>query len=539
MNRNKNTTKEKNYRGKGERRNSHNADRRDGKSDYKKKEKDAKLEAEARPNDPNYYFLDRGVADQVSQLSFQTLGGVDRYLGSQPIAYPNIKAHFWNPSAGVQPSVNPPQQLQQTGINMAGLRLFTKLSAYTGRQATYGPQDISTMILDMGEIISCMEWVRRAFGVAFLGSEQNRTYPLMLLNAMKIDGSDFYANYSQYRNRFNKLVTLVNQLPIPQSCAYFDKCAHMYEKVYLDAPSPLATVIVDNPLTTWILDETSYSGGSILATTYWCGTVTTGDVSAVNTLSYYLVQLERMVNALLNSSTLQVVYTDLLNLASKMDVKFWKLDYLNEGYLVIPEYNAFYLLQMHNSTITGVPAIPTYIAGSSETPWNDVYPNAGNNALFYNPGFKPWYTTSGGDNVGPMPARVILDSINAQPSVEDRIEMIRWTSLSSGDAATIGGVEYVIDTVLADHYITKVQYFRGNTARVTESSSFRTEGNANIEWAALATKVDWNALVYVFDTNSDLPTGDVIGDLNYYTVIDYDWLRPIFDFTALALYEFR
>lgn len=295
-----------------------NSDKRDAKKDLM-----PLMSAENRDNNPNWYFTDAKLADQVSQLSFQQLAGFPLEIFGKEFDVPNIVRILFNPCPGVTPAkdFNNSAFNRTSGLNLAGFRIFSKLSAYTGRIATYGPQDISTMLLAMGEVISCVEFLRRAFGIAFTINMRNRDYPRTILDfGMLIDSDDLFKYFSDYRTRFNSLITMINQLPIPKNIAYFDKCASMYEHVYLDAPSSMAQSLITVPFTTWVLDETSYSGGTVLKTTAWAADAAQNmyyTIAAPRTMGDYLDIVDLMVGNLLNSSNLQVVYTDLLNLAVK------------------------------------------------------------------------------------------------------------------------------------------------------------------------------------------------------------------------------
>lgn len=514
---------------------------------------EAMLDAEGRNNNPNWYFLDAKVAEQVSQCSFRTIAGYPMYatlpngtsdgsgIGShsQDMALTSICAVWLNPSPGVQRTYNTVDS-QQSAINLAGFRLFQKISAFTGRKIeTYGPQDLSTLILYFGEIISLVEWGRRVFGVFYTSSERNRAYPRAVLQAMRVNPDDFAANYPAYRTRFNALVTRLNAVVIPKNINYFDKCASLYEKIYLDSESPMAQTIFYSPNTTWNLDETSYEGGTRLVTATFMDNATgTGASTPVVFGTGFLSKIESMVDTLLNSATFNSIFMDLLNLASKQSMEFWKFDYLLDGYTVMPEYNRNFLLQFHNMTFIGTPSAPalTTTGTGAVTPNNDVYPNPDDNALFYNPG---WIIYSNLPTTAPT-HDAIIDSDVAAPGTEDRIEMMRFTAMSGKTIAlNISGSNYSIDAVLPDHYAVAMLIQTANGTRVKINHSYN-----NDDWraAALLSQIDWAPFQYVLETESGSVlrySGNVVGDLNYYTTIDAEYLQQVADFVGFALYDVR
>lgn len=472
---------------------------------------------------PNWYFTDKAMAEQVTQMAFQNLAGYPIEIGVNKLDVPNVNTIFLNPAPGVINTADYGSTLlnKTAGINLAGFKFFSELAAYTGRSAIYGPQDISTMILGLGELLSMMEVIRRMFGVAFTMNMRNRSYPREVLAAMYVDPDDIFDHFSDYRTRYNTLVTMVNQIPIPATIAYLDKCQRIYEEIYLDTESSMAQTLIPMPFTTWVMDETSYSGGTILATEpVCCAADKITPLSTLQPLSYFLDIADKQIGALLNSSTLNVVYTDILNLATKKGVAFLKMDYLAEGYAVVPRYSQEFMLQMHNSTLIGQPVLTSLIATPVHaTPYNDVYPNANTNSLYYNPGFGLAYANPDVPRTG---SYVLVDLLSDNPDVVDRIEVLRYASLGAQNIFTSGGNKYCCDAVVPDHYIVGVKFWTPsgtissdfvNTTQYQESIGFK-------RLASLVANIDWAPRFYEYSTSTGLLTGNYTGDVNFYTTID-------------------
>lgn len=70
------------------------SNRQGSKSDDKREE----LVVGDRPNNPNWYFTDAMLADQVSQLSFQNLAGLPVHMGGRDWNVPNLVRIEMNPS---------------------------------------------------------------------------------------------------------------------------------------------------------------------------------------------------------------------------------------------------------------------------------------------------------------------------------------------------------------------------------------------------------------------------------------------------------
>lgn len=508
----------------------------------KMEREDASSHLEERENDPRWYFTDEKLADQVSQLSFQNLAGYPINYDGKDFDVPNIVRIYLNPSPGVQLSTRYGTPLaQNSAINMAAFRFYSKLSAFTGRTQSYAPQDVAVMVLAMGELISQIENVRRMFGIVNVGNMRNRDYPKTMLNfGLVVDADDLCANYSNYRTQFNTLITLVNQLPIPKNIAYFDKCAALYEHVYLDAPSSMAQSIVCIPFSTWVLDEASYSGGTVLKTYPVCVDSTYGQFATPPTMAWYLNLLSTMIGAMLNSTTLNVVYTDILNYASKQGMEFWKFEYLYENYLVIPEYNANFLLQMHNATIVNNPAETTLVTSPVVvTPYNDVYPDANTNSVYYNPAFHCVLSMANGKPSTGSDA--LIDMLTDSPTLTDRVEVTRFTSISGGTYYTPSyGTQPVcsIDTTLPDHYVVMCRFETQTNNLTNKTANTTLLGTHFRDISALVANIDWAPRFWEIDSSANY-TGRYTGDVNFYTLVDEQYLRKLHDFVGLALYDLR
>jgi hypothetical protein len=515
------------------------------------------LDSTQRDNNPNWYFTDAGLADQVSRLAMRNFAGQDINAGDFAMKCPTINTVYVNPCPGVQTSYI--DGGQKSAVNLAGFRLYTKVGALTGRNLPYLPKDMSTAVLAFGEVISMVEFLRRAFGVAYTYSQRNRSYPIKAIKAMGINAEDLIMNFSKYRNRFNMLITRINQLPIPKDVAYFDKCASLYEKIYLDSPSAMASSIMLVPATTWTIDEAGYEGGTVLRTTpvtYGDNSVTDlSDAGTVNQalvqglrqfhdISWYFNVVELMVDRLLGSQTLNLVYADLINYAAKMGKSFWVFDYLRDDYSVFPEYNANFLLQFHNATFVGMPQAQFLVNSSPDqvvTPLNDVYPNPDNNTLYYNPAFR---TNTRSNTLAPAVRNILVDFTSDNPSVEDRIEALRFTSLLKGFTANgiihKGGsaVDYYTNVMLVDHYFVGMTAWTNDEVPSISALNPYATIDSNFDQAsapamASLTAMDWAPFMY------NLSAGAIIGDRNFYTTVDEAYLRPIIDFVGLALYDLR
>lgn len=473
-----------------------------------------------RDNDPSFYFLNEDLANQASSFAFDSYLGVDTPYKSEgtdaPIKVPSIFQFMLNPSAGDTSDI-------KTGINIAALKTYTTLSSINAKTTNYAPQDITTLLLAIGELISIMEHIRRAFGVAFTYNQRNRDIPKQLLEVMGFDSDDFLQNLAQHRLHFNSWVTAINKLPIPSNISYFYKCAQLYQHVYTDSNSAMAQVIICRPYSTWIMDEAYNDQGTGLRTT---------ELPLIGKWAQWVNIVDSMIEALFTSTTLNYIYSDVLNLASKEHVEMLYLDYLVEGYSVVPEYNSNFLLQMHNATIIGAPT------GDNK---NDVTPNVNKNIVNYEPRWK----LTGEALPGYRGNDIIVDLDTPEANVADRIEATRYQATLekiSSDPVIFKA------SALPDHYVVSMRYVLPDTVfaaakeLVTTTLRFLDTSKDHsllMDFLPLA-QYDWAPIVYITHlSETDPQYTTLLGDVNYYTTLQTEWYRRVNDLTFQALFTLR
>lgn len=536
--------------------------RRNKSFDFKKD--GAGLDNSGRDNDPNYYFVSPELAQQAGQLSFQNVLGGGPVVGQYRV--PGIMAISFNPCMGgyydrphaagayfTRPgfykSKDAALNAAISGSNLMLTKIYTALSTYSGRTASYLPSDIGIMIGAISSFSEVSEHIRRAIGVATVYNARNRMMPRRLLEAMGVHPDDLFANISDYRMRFNTIIARMNQIPLLDNISFIRKSREMYQKVYVDSDSPMAQYIVFVPASAWIIDETAYKSGTCLKTVDLIDyanplTPLGGDVHGqVLSMKTWLDKLASMAEALLTSSTLQIVYADLMHFAAKVNVPMWHFDYLAENYVVMPEYNANFLLQLHNLDIVGCPRTLTVsendglaeaifdIDGTDyhylDTNRNDVVSVPDTGYLMWNPVF-----TYGGNMFGPS----IVDFPMANPDVADIIESMRFSAATSGYGLRIteGTLtkDVAVELAIADHYAVAMRIYDEESSEQYVNTTSKPTAGKN---ASDLTKFNSAPLFYIRSTDSD----SVFGDLNYYTTVDYAYLERINKLMFEGLFDFR
>lgn len=489
------------------------------------------LDEDSKYNKAAYYIKNPIILEQATQLSFQNFiggHGIDNYN------IPSIMRIHMNPSPGRtwQGATGHYTHATRTGINMAATKLFNRLSMSSGRNMAYAPQDVATTILAMSQLLAMHSYVKRLFQASRCWNNYNRMFPRAIIQAMGIDYDDFVDHYSDYRTRYNALITAVNQLPIFMNCGYLEKSATQYSYIFTDDESPLAQVYVYVPYSTWIVDESSDERGTVLSTT-----VVVPEGKTTRTFGDLIQKvLQPMVDALITSSTLNLVYADLLNLASKdSSFKFVALDFVIDGEALLPVYNHEALLHIHNMTAMSIPDAPSDGVGYTKN--NDVIHDPDNNAIRYQPVFTKKNITNGN-----VLNHWLVDSPEPSPNAEMRLEMLRYLSLHSNNTVSIGGKDYVTYSVLTDYYVVSFEIIQNGLEDEVHFLNAKDGGTLDDMIASKLSQFDWAPLYLSVD--GGVTSGDhsgsircVHGDLNFYTEVTEDYINRLAEVIYLGLFD--
>lgn len=483
-------------------------------------------------NDPNWYFSDKGLMDTVSKFAFNNFLGYGKGVGSNTIPY--AMQIYINPAAACSMDWSDDDNNRTAGINMAALKLYTTLSAQSGKTSQYGPEDLAILMLALGDLISFVEYGRRTLGLAFTYNNRNWNYPSNIIEACGFDNS-VLTNLAQKRMDFNITLNTINKISFPANIAYFSKCASLYQNVFLDSLSPMAQSYIYLPYTIWELDEKSSSSGSVLKTVgLWTS------IGATITWDEYMTKLNTMISAIMMSSTFNYIYGDVLNYAAKTNVPMLHLDLVSEDYAVVPVYNELALTQIHNMNAFGAPIDAALYKETSHetqvnTTGNDVIGDAGTGTVKYTPHFYYWnlYIQD-----------LYIDALESEPDVNVRIDMTRYALRASYmmDAYPAGSAtptSVLTDVTLPDHYVVcfNIKSESGDSGAFYTANN--AEGGAWYAFASKLTQFDWAPIIYVCgnaDYKEDLM---MYGDLDYYTSIGESYLSPVNKLCYQGLFELR
>lgn len=519
-------------------------------------ERDQETSAEG-DNNPKWYIPDEKVMETATRFSFSNFVG--DAINFDPLAtVAGLSDASVKPGAVMQILMNPCpgytgiSKANLAAVNQQAFRTYARLSSINAKNTNYSPNDVSTMILAMGELITLFAVAQRAYGLLWTYNVRNRTMPKMLLDKSGVDSAALSKMGADYLIRLNTIIVEANRIPFPSNIDYFNKCAEMYSSVYSDSESDMSELYVPLPYSIWELDETGSTEGTVLRTRkLWSSSFGAFTPLDPNDL---LDLLEEQVENMLTSGTFNYIYSDILNLAAKdNNIKLLYFTPVELGYSVMPVYDKEFLLRINNSTILGEPLgtkTEMYLP-DEHTISNDVYPDIDTMCLHYAPQFC---------NMSPvMGLQNIINFYDDNPSLEERIEatrymnnasVVRYGLLKSKDAevgSAITGYYYTDKVVaLGDHYIVYVNVFtEGLEADMAlDSSGFITNGGGYEGRISVLTRFGQFPYIYELTRTGTVETGtwDVVGllgDIDFFTTVPADTLDNINKLALYGLYDVK
>lgn len=497
-------------------------------------------------NDPEWYFTDSTMKEGLTRLpSMEFLGQnikmessirssvtavVDK--ASTILKSPVLGAHYLNPSPGFSKGPS-------SAINMAAKKIYSKMASSNAKTANYAPQDVATLILAIGEIISITTHLTRAYGLGNYYNKLNRRIPKVFLEA--IGYSDSVASWAkmmpEFRNRLNRVITISNAITFPGNIPYFKKCAYIYQHIYADKQISMSPFHMFIPYSTWILDETSYDQGSVLRTAQL------GGKAPFEVLDL----LESMIDALLSSSTYNYIYADVLNLSSRGVLGGDLLTFATVpiDFTTDPLYSDQFNWQIKNATIFGAPNGDEYIAGSA-TPYNDVFPDVNTNTIVYMPIWDDSDVLSYGSSVQINEPLIRVPEVGV--SEDDLIELLVYSGAKStsvevnaNDNTHWDVYGSIADTDIPDHYFVNSKVYAGADGTYTLPGNNIAQTSSYI---GIISEFDNFPLLYGIgfdevDGRRVARVGQIIGHLGSYTRNMSRAITNIRYASYLSLFDFR
>lgn len=504
-------------------------------------------------NDPDWYIPDPETMELATRMSFSNFVGVKVELDPTR-SIPSLDGATLKPGAAMQVFMNPSpgfttiDDAKNAAINQQAFRLYARLSSINAKNTLYTPNDVTTIILAMGELIKMFALAQRAYGLLWTYNVRNRLMPGDLVSLSGVNVELLADSAADYLTTLNTLIVEANRIPFPSNIDYFRHCAEMYDSVYMDSESSMSELYIPIPYSTWDLEEDLILEGTVLKThELWTSVEEFQPLDPTDLLNL----IRDMIKKLLSSNSYNLVYSDIMNLAMKEgNVSILRFMPVSVEYSVAPKFDQEWLLKLNNSTIVGVPlSSDAQSLPLEHTPDNDVLPDKDILSLVYAP---QWTRVD-------MPDLALQKIINFNfdaPDLKQRIiatrlmfgsgmyQAVMKSEPKEGEKDAVVGNWYTNQTVaLCDHYIVGINVYtiyekdKPPQYSTTQSSTDITTNDT----PSILTR--FSSHPYIYEYSMDLlekPTLEgLVGDLDFFTTMDFDVLARINRLGLFALFDVR
>lgn len=319
------------------------------KSKGRRPSKMPKDEIGLKDRNPYYYAPDDTVMNHYTQLSNNMIGQRPIYWGANKLINPGIMRIKLVPSICSSPEAM--TLGSYTGVNAACRKLYQELTAFTGRAATsYSAADLGVLLVCYASLIEWVSFAKRIYGTYRLYSPNNRAFNKAALQAqgIKADMDEVFNNLKYLNTVIDQMGTLV----IP-ACPLLIKSVTMYDEIYLDDESDMAQLLIYTPEYYHVLDETTLPTGAF-AECHSFTPIKTGDLADLVDFKDVIDIIKSQLDALLTSSTMAIVFADLINYANKVgSLTLIKLLPCAVDYITPVRCSHEEIMRIHNSYFVG------------------------------------------------------------------------------------------------------------------------------------------------------------------------------------------
>lgn len=317
--------------------------------DRKVQNKDPKMQRDDATNSPDWYITDPSMLTAVASYPFGLAMGVpQRFHGDTPLAWdyiatdttaalPGILAMNYTPVIG-------DTETAASAANTAAQAVYTAIRSKNSGAKNYEPADVMTYLLSMDSIYMYYAWMVRLYGTIYSYNQRNRYMPKALIQAMGVDFDNIVGHIADLKAYMDYFHSRASTMVVPNDMTYFQRHTYLASEIFMDANSPKAQFYLFNPESYMLYDGyTDRKGGRCIyahpEATSFLGTYTFDDIK-----NFGNMMLERV----LTDVDCGTISGDILKAFEGNTIKLGIMPY---EYNIVPKFDPWILLQIHNATI--------------------------------------------------------------------------------------------------------------------------------------------------------------------------------------------
>lgn len=431
-------------------------------------------------NDPAWYAQNPQILKDSASFSYNYPLGSRLNFGSNDAAdnmnstsLPGIMAIYTTPTFGQSLHSNSP-------INTAARNIYSFVRHANSGHSNYDAPDLMLYLTAMDNLYSFVSFLKRAYGVMMPAYYTNRYMPKALIESMHLDYADLNANLNDFRSFINRLALRIGSMCIPASMSYMARHMWMYEHIWTDDESDKAQVYLYSPHGFYRFSLDSEMAGQL----EYKDLFTDGNPNL--TFKDLVSYGESMLEPILASEDMNIMSGDILKAFGAENL--YKINMIDEAYLVVPEYSAEVLDQIQNTTLLG-----HYLG----TPTLHQDPTKG--YLIFDPVFDPMYQPLQGEFPG----------LNVM--VTDRLVTFPHGDIKPEDTMVATRLTNILDVAYSEagQGIPIIKCPTMGSEIAHHATIFNYQDNESGAWVLHASRPIYTSLLFIIDNSTAFSDSDV------------------------------
>ena len=310
-------------------------------------------------NDVRWYAANPQLIKDTASYPFQfplgtkhNMGGDDKYISASSV--PGVCAIHWDPSIGMAND-------EIDAVNIAMRNIYSFIRHANSGKTNYEAPDLMLYLLAMSDILGYHAALKRIYGVAMTYSHTNRYVPKAIVEALGVDYEDIQMHLCDLRSYINTFAVRVGSFCVPASMPYIARHVWMNSHIYVDSDQdkPQIYTYVQDHFFRFGLDDTP--AGKLFFEGFaprQIGQIGSFDDTATATKGLRFDELAAFGNTLLApiiaSEDFGIMSGDILKAYTPAEV--YRVELIPENYVVMAEYSEEVLDQINNATLFGINA---------------------------------------------------------------------------------------------------------------------------------------------------------------------------------------
>lgn len=307
-------------------------------------------------NDVRWYGANPQLIKDTASYPFQfplgtkhSLGASDTFLNAT--AVPGVCVIHWDPSVGMASQ-------EVAAVNVAMRNIYSFIRHANSGKTNYEAPDLMLYLLAMSDVFSYHAMLKRIYGIALTYSHTNRYIPKALVEALGVDYDDIQEHLCDLRSYINTFAVRVGSFCVPASMPYIARHVWMNSHVYMDSQQdkPQLYAYCQDHFLQFGLDGDS--AGQLTGLRF-CGRQTNTikafqtDASATKGMSFAELAAmgDKLIAPIIVSEDFGIMSGDILKAYTPGEV--YRIDLIPENYVVFPEYSEEVLDQINNCSLLG------------------------------------------------------------------------------------------------------------------------------------------------------------------------------------------